>query len=458
MELIGFAGEQRDFVALQSIQHTASSQDSQEDAVGTHTSGVGRWSVPVRLAAMMFLQYFALGAWIVPLTRYLQTPPGDGGLGFAPSQVGFIYMTFAFGALIAPLVIGLLADRWFAVERVIAATNAAMAVLMGVAAWWCDKHDGTAAAPSIVVGPLFVILLGYAVGCQITLTLSNVISFRNLDDRGGVFWYVRLIGTFGWIISGMVVGWGLRPISPQPLFVAAGASALTAVFSLFLPHTPPKGYGRPIAEVVGLPAIKLLRDRSFVTFAFVLFLANLMNQFYTLFTGPYLHALGVRTPELVMTLAQWCEVACMAATPWLLQRLGLKRLMILGMAGYVMRNALLYSGSMPWAVVLGLPMHGWSYAFYGMVGAHFVDREAPPHLRAGAQALVTFLANGPAVLAGNFLAGRVVEAHQNAGVTDWPDIWLVPLIGYIVAFCIFIALFREPPSPEIRSQRSEVGR
>ena len=99
-------------------------------------------------------------------------------------------MTFAFGALVAPLVIGLLADRWFAVDRVIAATNAAMAILMGAAAWWCDRYNGTDANPATVVGPLFLILLGYAIGCQITLTLSNVISFRNLDDRGGVFWYV----------------------------------------------------------------------------------------------------------------------------------------------------------------------------------------------------------------------------------------------------------------------------
>lgn len=429
--------------------------------MGAHSSGS---SVPVRLALMMFLQYFALGAWIVPLTRYLQTAPGEGGLGFAPPQVGYIYMTFAVGALTAPLLVGLLADRWFAVERVIACTNAAMAVLMGMAAWWCDKHDGTGTDPGKVVGPLFLMLLGYAVGVQITLTLSNVISFRNLDDRAGVFWYVRLVGTFGWIVAGVVVGWVLNPISPQPLFLAAGATAAAAVFALFLPHTPPKGYGRPVAEVVGLPAAKMLRDRSFVVFAVVLFIANLMNQFYTLFTGPYLQALGVRvnlgslghwSPEVVMTLAQWCEIACMAATPWLLKRIGLKRLMVLGLMGFVLRNALLYTGSVPWIIAVGLPMHGWSYAFYGMVGAHFVDREAPPHLRAGAQALVTFLANGPAVLAGNFLAGSVVQAHRVGGVTDWAGVWLVPLTGYVAAFVVFAALFREPPESGVR--RRETG-
>jgi nucleoside transporter len=394
---------------------------------------------------MMFLQYFALGAWIVPLTRYLQTSPGNGGLGFAPVQAGYIYMTFAIGALVAPLVVGLLADRWFAVERVIAATNLVMAILVGIAGWWCAKHDGAAAAPSSIIGPLFVALLGYAIGCQITLTLSNAITFRNLDASQSVFWWVRLTGTFGWIVSGMVVGLGLKAVSPQPLLLAAAASTLAAIVAVFLPHTPPKGYGRPISEVVGLPAGKMFGDRAFVVFAIVLFVTNLMNQFYTLFTSPYLHALGVGRPELVMTLAQWCEIACMAATPWLLRRFGFKCVMMLGLAGFVLRNTLLWMGQPHWLVAVGLPMHGWSYALYGMVGAHFVDREAPQHLRAGAQALVTFLANGPAVLIGNAIAGRVVEAHLIEGRVDWHHVWYIPLMGYLIAFGVFIFLFRDPP-------------
>ena len=133
--------------------------------------------------------------------------------------------------------VGLLADRWFAMQRVIAGTHALMAVLMAVAARWCDTYDGAAADPADAVRPLFLMLLGYAIGCQITLTLTNVICFRNLDDRGGVFWYVRLVGTFGWIVAGFITGWAIEPISPQPLYLAAGASAVLAVFALCLPHT-----------------------------------------------------------------------------------------------------------------------------------------------------------------------------------------------------------------------------
>ena len=372
---------------------------------------------------MMFLQYFGLSAMIVPLTRYLQTPPGDGGLGFSPTHVGYIYMTFAVGAIVAPMVVGLLADRWFAAEKVISTSHAVMAALMGAAGRWCDTYDGTGADPADAVGPLFALVLGYAIGTQITLTLTNVISFRNLTSGDGVFWYVRLTGTFGWIVAGVVIGWGMNPISPQPLYVAAATSAVLSAFALALPHTPPKGHGRPIREVIGLPAIKMFRDRSFVVFAGVLLLCNTMNQFYGLFVSPYLKDLGVEldlgawgqlAPEVIMTLAQWCEITCMASTPWLLRRFKLKHLMLMGLSGLVLRNTLLYTANVPGIVAVGLPMHGWGYAFYGMLGAYFVDREAPQHLRAGAQSLVTFLGSGPAVMAGNILASNTVRLNRAA--------------------------------------------
>ncbi|AMV24381.1 Putative nucleoside transporter YegT [Gemmata sp. SH-PL17] len=412
-------------------------------------------SVPGRLAAMMFLQYFGVAALTVPLTRYLQTAADAGGLGFKPTHVGYIYMTFCIGAIVAPMVVGLLADRWFAVDRVIAAAHALMAALMGGAAVWCDTYDGAAANPEDVVWPLFVLVLGYAIGTQITLTLAVVISFRNLPDGNGSFWYVRLVGTVGWIFAGIVTGWVMNPVSPQPLYLSAVTSAILAAFALALPHTPPKGHGRPIREVIGLPALKMFRDRSFVVFAGILLLCNMMNQFYGLFVSPYLKDLGVEVdlgaygrlaPEVIMALAQVCEVGCMAATPWLLRRFAMKHLMLLGLAGLLLRNTLLYVANVPSVVAVALPMHGWGYAFYGLLGSYFVDREAPPHLRAGAQSLVTFLGSGPAVLVGNIMAGNVVQANRVENVTNWSAVWIVPLVGYAVALVVFAALFREPPS------------
>jgi nucleoside transporter len=422
--------------------------------VDEHVGEAKAFSVPPRLAIMMFLQYVGLGAWMVPLTRYLPTSPTQGGLGFSPSQVGFVYMTLAAGALVAPFVVGLLADRWFAAEKVIAWCHVLMTVFIALAGWWCDTHKGIAADPAATVGPLIAMMLVYSIGCQISLTLTNVISFRNLSDSEQSFSYVRLVGTFGWVVGGVVVGWAFVPMSSQPLYFASGASLLMVAYSQLLPHTPPKGYGRPVSEVLGLPALKMFRDRSVLVFAFILFLGNMLNQFYILFTARYLHERGVRVdlgilggwgPEVIMTLAQWCEIVCMALTPWLVKRLGIKWLMVIGVGGWLVRNALLYSDNVPGIVAIAIPLHGWSYAFFGMLGAIFLDREAPAHLRAGTQSLVTFVASGPAVMLGYFFAARVVEALSYEGATNWPAVWFVPFLGYIIAFVIFIFLFREPP-------------
>jgi nucleoside transporter len=406
---------------------------------------------------MMFVQYFGLGAWVVPLTRYLQTPESAGGLGFAPVQVAWIYSTFAFGAMVAPWLVGPLADRWFAVEWVLAATHAVMALLMGgagvVTQWGAANSAWT-------FWGLFVSLFGYAIGCQITLTLTNVISFRNLDDRQGMFWYVRLTGTFGWIVSGWVIGGWLEPVSVQPLWVAAAASLGMVALAPLLPPTPPKGYGRPIREVLGLPAVQLLRQRAFVVFAGVLWVGAAMNQFYTVFVSHYLVDLGVGSaesgewaswnPEVIMTLAQWCEMGCMAATPWLLRQWPIKWVMLLGLGGWVVRNGLLYSGWLVGIVGVAVPMHGWSYAFFTLVGMHLVDRIAPPHLRASSQALVTFLAHGPALLCGNLLAGLVVGWYRQQEWTDWPRVWCWPLVAYGVICALFVVLFPRRLASSVR--------
>ncbi|MFO0824735.1 MAG: MFS transporter [Gemmataceae bacterium] len=168
--------------------------------------------------------------------------------------------------------------------------------------------------------------------------------------------------------------------------------------------------------------------------------------------------------KCVMTLAQCCEMGCMAATPFLVRRLGLKCMLAVGLGGWVLRNAALYSGNVPLILLIAVPMHGWSYAFFAMIGSLFVDREAPEHLRAGTQALVTFMSSGPAVLAGNYLAGNVVAAHRVGTITDWDAVWIIPFVGYLVGFAAFLLLFREPPAPtdperntENRPQREEDG-
>ncbi len=416
-------------------------------------------AVRPRLAAMMFLHYFVMGAWIVTLTTYLLAPPGE-GLHFTPTQVGWIYSTLAIGGLISPLVVGLLADRFFPAERVMAVLSLAGGGLLLMAAGWCAER---AAAVAAAVGPdaaraaadasfphLFWLMLAYAVCLLMNSTLANVLAMRNLDDPPHQFGGVRLWGTIGWLLAGFAVGPLMLPPSHLPLVLAGAVAAVQGVYAVTLPHTPPKGRGSPILEVVGLPAFSLFRRFSFGVFVGCLFVATVMQQFYGVFAPPYLKDIGVRPAAAWMTIAQAVEVGCLLFIPQVRRRLGLKGVMLLGLAAWAGRNAAFVWGGW-WVVVLvGLPLHGASYTFFTVVGSLYIDRLAPPHLRAGAQGLITLVSLGPGMMLGNWAAANVVE-HNTAGlVVDWGSVWLVPLVGCVAAFAAFAVLFRAPPEVEPR--------
>jgi nucleoside transporter len=429
--------------------------------------------VRARLSVMMFLFYFSVGAWAVTLSTYLMSAPTRGGLNFTTTQVGWVYSTFAFGGMLAPLAIGLLADRLFAAQRVLGVAGLVCALLLLAAGWWCDSnyprmadaYHQAAAAESVLdppaldrvnddpevrrvaaetFRPLFGLMLAYCVGLQVGITLTTVITLRNLPDPGG-FSRVRLYGTLGWIVAGYAIGQFLAAVSPQPLYLASASAGLLGLFAFWLPHTPPKGVGRTPAEMFGLPALTLFRDRSFGVFVGVTFAASAMNQFYGIYAHRYLTDLGVPKPEQVMTLGQLVEAACMFAIPWLGPRHRVKGLMLLGLVGWVVRGAVMTWGAVPAVVAVGVPMHGWSYAFYYMVAATYLDREAPPHLRASAQGIITFASGGVGVWAGNVFAGLVVDHHRAGTVIDWPLVWVVPLVGSAAALVVFAVFFRSPP-------------
>jgi nucleoside transporter len=457
------------------------------------------WLVRTRLSVMMFLFFFAIGAWAVTLSTYLMSAPVRGGLDFTTPQVGWVYSTFAFGGMLAPLVVGLLADRLFPAERVLGVSALVCAALLFAAGRWCDAHfprvdeayrraadrelvagrpvlevygqldarppddptraevraaldrvnddPGVRRAATETFRTLFALMLGYCVSLQLGLTLTTVLAFRNLPDGGHGFGYVRVWGTVGWIAAGFAVGLLLVPVSPQPLYLAAGASAATGVFAFTLPHTPPKGTGKSVAELFGLPALRLFRDPSFGVFVGVMFVCSAMNQFYGVYAHRCLTDLGVPRPEMVMTLGQVVEAGCMFAIPLLGPKRRLKGLLLLGLTGWVLRGAVMTWGNVPAMIGLAVPMHGWSYAFFYIVAASYLDREAPPALRASAQGIMTFVSGGAGVWAGNLFAGLVVDAHRTGTAIDWPAVWVVPLVGCAAALGVFLVFFRPPPAP-----------
>ncbi len=404
--------------------------------------------VPARLAVMMFLQYAALGAWLVTLGGWLLQPAANGGLGFSGAQMTFVYATQAIGGRVAPFVTGLLADRFFASEKLVGVLHLYMAACMVGIGHLAGSFAGPNADPPTASLYLFFALLGYSIASVLALTVGNSMAMRSLANPQKTFGPIRSMGTLGWIVSSNVVERFFTLRSEDLFHVASACHIALGLLAWGLPHTPPKGRGRPIPEVMGLPAMKLFRDPSFIVFAGVAFLIQMMQQFYTALALPYLIDRGMTDPVAKLSLAQIVEMGCMAAMAFMVVRFGLKITMVVGLLAWVLRNAVLMAGDLTAIALVAIPMHGVSYTFFSIVAALYIDKEAPPHLRAGAQALLTFVAGGPGTLLGFFLSGWVRDAHTHGNVTDWHLVWLVPVIGCSVATVIFLVLFREPRVPQ----------
>lgn len=461
----------------------------------------GARGVRARLCVMMFVFYLGMGAWVVTLSTYLMSAPVKGGLNFTTREVGLVYSTFAFGGMLAPLVIGLLTDRLFRAEVVLGVACLISAGLLLAAGLWCDANfpavdaayraaaqrefvDGRPVLdefkrlnggrtgdpqddalrdqvrhaldrvnddPAVrgsaahAFGTLFGIMLAYCVCMQLSLTLTTVIALRNVPDPGHDFSRVRLFGTLGWIAAGNALGMVLRPSSSDVLYLAAAASALLGLYSFTLPRTPPKGTGRSVVEAFGLPALRLFKDRSFVVFVAIAFVNTAMNQFYVVYGHRYLTDLGVPHAVQVMTVAQVVEVACMLALPFLRPKHWTKGLMAVGLAGYVLRGLVMATGWAPAVVAVGVAMHGWGYAFFLVVASTYLDREAPRHLRASAQGIITFVSGGIGVWAGNTFTAWVIDRHRAGTAIDWQAVWEIPLGVGVALLVAFLILFKPPP-------------
>ncbi len=277
-------------------------------------------SVRARLAAMMFLQFFVWGAWFVTLSTYLGQ-----NLGFAGSDIGSAYATMPWGAIVAPFVVGMIADRFFAAERVLGVLHLVGAVLLWAASSTTDP------------GALFWVLLGYALCYNPTLALVNAISFNQMTSPEKQFPAIRVFGTVGWILAGLLVGFLKLEATATPLKIAAVCSAVLGVFSFVLPHTPPKSLGRKVTvrDVLGLDALQLLKERSFAVFVLGSLLVCIPLSFYYSFTNLFLNEQGVVNAAGKMTMGQMSEVFFMLVMPFFFVRLGREEDDARGHAGLV---------------------------------------------------------------------------------------------------------------------------
>jgi nucleoside transporter len=389
----------------------------------------------LRLSLMMFLQYFIWGAWYVTLATYLER-----ALGFSGTRIGLVYGAGAVAAMVSPFLVGMIADRFFATERVLAVLH----LLGGTLLWTASTIHAFA--------PLYAVLLGYALVYMPTLALTNSMGFHHLPDNTVDFSRVRVVGTVGWIAAGLLVGQLRVEATPLPMRIAALASLAMAAFCLLLPHTPPSTTdpGARRRDLLGLEALRLLREPAFAVFVAASFLACIPLQFYSGFANLYLNEIGVATAATKQTLGQASEVLVTLLLPFFLLRLGIRRMLVIGLGAWVLRYllfALGAAGGREPLLIGAILLHGLCYVFFFLAGQIYVDRQAGAGTRAAAQGFISFVTLGLGYVVGAAVSGRVVDAFARRGPAgalthDWQAIWLVPAAGALGALLLLALVFR----------------
>lgn len=389
-------------------------------------------SIRLKLSLMMFLQFFIWGAWFVTMGTYLSQRFSASG-----AQMGMAYETQSIGAIIAPFIIGLIADRYFAAQKILALLHLAGAALLFSAA-----YSGSFSS-------FYPYILLYMVVYMPTLALVNAISFRQLAEKTAQFAHIRVLGTVGWITAGLLIGWfgweGKQNLQ-FTFMLAAGASLALGIFSLTLPDTPPQAtQQRPtVKQLLGLDALALLKDRAYLVFFLASVLICIPLAFYYQNANLYLNDLGISGAAAKMSLGQMSELAFMLLLPLFLRRYGIKATLLVGMLAWVLRYVLFAygnSGEQLWMLFFGILLHGICYDFFFVSGQIYTEQKAGREFKAAAQGLITLATYGVGMLLGFRLAGYVTDLNNLDSGYQWQQIWLIPAGIAALVLVVFVLSF-----------------
>lgn len=406
--------------------------------------------VTASLAAMMFLQFFVWGSWYVTTGNFMQAHMAGG--------IAWAYSVGPIAAIVSPFFLGMIADRFFPSQKVLAVMH-----LLGGAA--------LLAAPSFAAGSKdeswvpFVLVLGLHMLCYMpTLGLTTSLSFHNLQDQEKQFPIVRVFGTVGWIAANQVISNGFQADFTATQYTVAGsAGLLLGVYSFFLPHTPPPAAGRPfsVRQALGLDALALLKERAFLVFMVCSFLLCVPLAAYYNRAGIFVGSTGVQDVAAKMSWGQISEVFFMLVMPLCFVRLGVKWMLLVGMAAWVVRYALFSFAAddkVFWMLMGGILLHGVCYDFFFVTGMVYVDKRAPVEIRAQAQGFLVLVTQGLGLGLGAQLVGAMVDAYttSHAGgppgqetleVMAWRPFWMILALAAAAIALLFLFTFRDRRAP-----------
>jgi nucleoside transporter len=398
-------------------------------------------STQIKLSIMMFLEFFIWGGWFVTLGTFL-----GNNLNATGAETGMAYSTQSWGAIIAPFIIGLIADRFFNAEKILGVLHLIGAVLMFQMSKTTDFNV------------FYPYVLGYMIAYMPTLALVNSVSFNQMKDPAKEFSYIRVWGTIGWIFAGLGISYlfhwdaaeGIKNGLLQNTFLmTAIASAVLGVFSFALPKTPPKANKDEkitISDILGLDAIKLLNNRNFMVFFISSILICIPLAFYYQNANPFLTEIGMDNPTGKMTIGQISEVLFMLLLPFFFKKYGFKKTLLFGMLAWTLRYLLFAygnSGELSFMLILGIALHGICYDFFFVSGQIYTDSKAGEKFKSAAQGLITLATYGVGMLIGFWVAGKISDTYLiSENMHSWQDIWVFPAVFAFAVMILFAIFFK----------------
>jgi nucleoside transporter len=394
-----------------------------------------------QLSVMMFLEFFIWGGWFVTLGTFL-----GNNLLASGAEIGSVYSTQSWGAIIAPFIIGLIADRYMNAEKILGILHLAGAGLM----YLMYSSDNVSA--------FYPYALGYMILYMPTLALVNSVSFNQMKNPEKEFSTIRAFGTIGWIAAGLLISYGFHWDSKENIaegmlkntFLLSGIAALAlGLLSFTLPKTPPankSGEKASISQILGLDALKLLKDKNFAIFFIASVLICIPLAFYYQNANPFLANIGVKNPTGKMTIGQISEVLFLLALPLFFTRFGFKKTILVGMLAWAVRYVLFAfgnAGELGFMLILGIALHGICYDFFFVSGQLYTNSKAGEKVKSAAQGLITLATYGVGMLIGFKIAGLVTDAYKTETGFDYKMIWLIPAAIAAVVMLLFLLLFKD---------------